>query len=87
MCGIAGFVGKRFIEQFQRQQMLDALKQRGPNGLHEISWKNFVRNQNPENPANMALLHARLSVQDVRQIADQPMNSANDENFFICYNG
>ncbi len=87
MCGIAGFVGQRFIQTNQRKQMLNALQKRGPNGLHQISWNNLQRNINPENPANMAILHARLSVQDVRQIADQPMNSANAENVFICYNG
>lgn len=87
MCGIAGFVGQRFIQANQRKQMLNALQKRGPDGLHQISWSNLQRNVNPENPANMALLHARLSVQDIREIADQPMNSLNAEDVFICYNG
>ena len=84
MCGIAGFVGARAVGPSARATMLAALASRGPDARHEIAWRNdFART---EQDATAALLHARLSIRDLRVIADQPMaNKAGD--IWLSYNG
>ncbi len=84
MCGIAGFFGKRSIVPAQRAAMLAALANRGPDARHEITWHNdFSRT---EQGSTAALLHTRLSIRDLRVIADQPMaNAAGD--VWLSYNG
>ena len=64
--------------------MLAALASRGPDAHHEIAWRDgFART---EQDATAALLHTRLSIRDLRVIADQPMtNDAGD--IWISYNG
>jgi asparagine synthase (glutamine-hydrolysing) len=84
MCGIAGFVGKRSVTPTVRNDMLAALASRGPDARHATAWGNgYIRT---EQDATAALLHARLSIRDLRVIADQPMaNEAGD--IWLSYNG
>lgn len=84
MCGIAGFVGKRSVTPTVRNSMLAALASRGPDARHEIAWRNdFART---EQDATTALLHARLSIRDLRTVADQPMANATGD-IWLSYNG
>ena len=84
MCGIAGFVGERLVNPDQRAAMLVALGKRGPDTRHVACW-NATR-QRTDAEATAALLHTRLSIRDLRVIADQPM--ANDTgDVWLSYNG
>lgn len=84
MCGIAGFFGQRLVTPTQRAAMLAALAKRGPDARHEIAWRDgFTRT---EQDATAALLHTRLSIRDVRDIADQPMTNAAGD-IWLSYNG
>lgn len=81
MCGIAGF---HFPHQHQppevRQQVLQALRQRGPDAQHERIWST------DEGQVHTGWLHARLAIMDPRPEADQPMlNAAGD--IALVYNG
>jgi asparagine synthase (glutamine-hydrolysing) len=84
MCGIAGFFGKRGVAPPQRAAMLAALASRGPDARHEVAWRDgFSRT---EQDATAALLHTRLSIRDLRVVADQPMlNETGD--VWLIYNG
>ena len=84
MCGIAGFFGRRAVVPGITEDMIGALRRRGPDAQHVASWDEDFRISR-ERVAN-ALLHARLSIIDPRPEADQPMaNEAGD--VWICYNG
>lgn len=85
MCGIAGFVGNRPIAPAARRAMLAALATRGPDAAHEAAWRDGAP-VSPEQPADAALLHARLAIRDPRPVADQPMVS-DDGDVWLCYNG
>lgn len=84
MCGIAGFVGRRMLDETARARMLAALAARGPDAWGAVAWgEGFVRT---EGAACAALLHTRLAIRDLRTVADQPMcNAAGD--LWISYNG
>ena len=84
MCGIAGFFGKRRVSPDRRTAMLVALGKRGPDARHAACWNAVGQRTDAE--ASAALLHTRLSIRDLRTIADQPMaNDAGD--VWISYNG
>ena len=84
MCGIAGFFGKRAVAPTVRNAMLAALASRGPDAQHAVCW-NSARART-EQEATVALLHTRLSIRDLRAVADQPMtNDAGD--IWVSYNG
>ncbi|MBV8657887.1 MAG: asparagine synthase (glutamine-hydrolyzing) [Burkholderiales bacterium] len=86
MCGIAGFFGQRSIPSATRNHMLDALRQRGPDGEHIVAWQPDGQPAAADAVATSALLHARLAIIDPRPEADQPMpNDTGD--IWICYNG
>jgi len=86
MCGIAGFFGQRPVGAQTRNLMLDALRQRGPDGEHIVAWQADGQTVPDDAAATAALLHARLAIIDPRPEADQPMpNDAGD--IWICYNG
>jgi asparagine synthase (glutamine-hydrolysing) len=84
MCGIAGFVGQRWVAGGTLQRMLEAISARGPDAQRVCAW---TRTFAPAaDAAQAALLHTRLSIRDLRAIAHQPMaNGAQD--LWICYNG
>ncbi len=84
MCGIAGFVGKRSVTPAARNDMLAALASRGPDARHATAWGNgYIRT---EQDATAALLHARLSIRDLRTVADQPMANETGD-VWLSYNG
>jgi hypothetical protein len=64
--------------------MIGALRQRGPDAEHSVSWTADLKPT--EDPAPNALLHTRLSIIDPRPIADQPMSNAAGD-VWISYNG
>ncbi|HYM47376.1 MAG TPA: asparagine synthetase B, partial [Burkholderiaceae bacterium] len=84
MCGIAGFIGQRWVAEPTWQQMLDALAPRGPDARRAQIWNaQFVA---AEGKAQAALLHTRLSIRDLRTVAHQPMASAAGD-VWISFNG
>lgn len=84
MCGIAGFIGLRAVTPATLEQVFAPLSQRGPDARHAVTWNaSFARSAER---IEAALLHARLSIRDLRAVADQPMaNAAGD--VWVCYNG
>jgi asparagine synthase (glutamine-hydrolysing) len=75
MCGIAGYYSfDDSINKNDLKQMTDTIKHRGPN-----SDGFFVQDQ-------VGLGHRRLSIIDLRDVANQPMTSFN-ERYVIVYNG
>lgn len=75
MCGIAGFVSKKFDRQ-QLQSMTDILSHRGPDAdgfYHDVS-------------KGIGLGHRRLSIIDLSAAANQPFFSA-DGRYVMIYNG
>ena len=64
MCGIAGYIGKKTIEQPIIHQTLNLMKNRGPD--HQ-GYKHLKRNG-----ANIFLLHSRLSIIDCDARSNQP---------------
>ena len=84
MCGIAGFSGQRDIAPSVLDAMLAPLRARGPDAAQVIPWNGqWLRGTAP---TRSALLHTRLSIRDLRAVADQPMTTA-AEDVWICYNG
>ena len=84
MCGIAGFVARRSVSRLVAEDMLEALRQRGPDARHSTTWDGELRRS--ESDVRLALLHSRLAIRDPRPAADQPMaNAAGD--VWLCYNG
>jgi asparagine synthase (glutamine-hydrolysing) len=75
MCGIAGIISSKPNKLQDVQQMISCLSHRGPDG--EASWQN--------NSGNIALGHARLSVIDLSEAANQPMHYLN--RYTIVHNG
>jgi asparagine synthase (glutamine-hydrolysing) len=76
MCGIAGYIS--FNHEINSNEiitrMLDSIQHRGPDGRGHYIHK------------HVALGHVRLSIIDVRESANQPMFSE-DENYIIVFNG
>jgi len=84
MCGIAGFFGNAPRSRHTAAAMLSALRQRGPDAQHQVTWdQNFRRS---DGSAHHALLHARLAIIDPRPEADQPMAN-DDQSLWLSYNG
>jgi asparagine synthase (glutamine-hydrolysing) len=83
MCGIAGFFGSTPVARNHIDQITSALAQRGPDAMHVMGWNEQW--QTSDTPSN-ALIHTRLSIRDLRSVADQPMSN-DSGNVWICYNG
>jgi asparagine synthase (glutamine-hydrolysing) len=84
VCGIAGFFGARTAPPNVIATMHAALAARGPDARHAVLWRgDFERS---EHEARAGLLHTRLSIRDLRAVADQPMSNAAGD-VWICYNG
>lgn len=64
--------------------MLAPLAPRGPDARRAKTWGPGF--QLSSGPAHHGLLHTRLSIRDLREVADQPMRNA-DGSVWICYNG
>jgi len=69
MCGIAGYIGKRKINELIIRQTLDVMKNRGP----DHQGHKYIQ----DGPVNIYFLHARLSIIDLDSRADQPFCLAN----------
>ena len=85
MCGIAGHFG-RPVTAAVRARMLDALRARGPDAQHIVTFDGDGSVGDGALPAMSALVHARLSIIDPRPQADQPMASG-DRTLWLTYNG
>lgn len=83
MCGIAGFFGQRTLAAGNIEAITAALQKRGPDARHLQGWDADWRES--ASPSN-ALIHTRLSIRDLRGIADQPMSNSSRD-VWICYNG
>ena len=69
MCGIAGYIGKKQVDNNAVNNTLDLMKNRGPD--HQ-DWCYFNSNE-----TNVYLLHSRLSIIDLDERSNQPF-SCND---------
>ncbi len=76
MCGIAGYINLNGAPASKDilKKMGDSIAHRGPDG------EGFYCHE------NIGFAHRRLAIIDVRQIADQPMKTE-DENYVLIYNG
>ncbi len=75
MCGIAGYYQRKlFVNQADLKKMTDAISHRGPDA------EGFFTDD------HAGLGHRRLSIIDLRSVANQPMHS-HDDRYVIVYNG
>jgi asparagine synthase (glutamine-hydrolysing) len=77
MCGIAGYIDfKNKTDPFVLKNMIEALRHRGPD---------FISHEVISIPsAQLGLAHARLSIIDLSDRANQPMHN---ESFVVVFNG
>ncbi len=85
MCGIAGFFSQTPVAASTADAMLAELARRGPDASNQLRQDREGRPAG-EDAIHSALLHARLSIIDLRACANQPMGNA-DGSVWICYNG
>ncbi|MBL7129796.1 MAG: asparagine synthase (glutamine-hydrolyzing) [Candidatus Omnitrophica bacterium] len=64
MCGVAGYIGKLFIEKPKIRKTLDLMKNRGPDYCDYVALNN--------GSVNVVLLHSRLAIIDLEERANQP---------------
>lgn len=76
MCGIAGFIGKKKIDEQAINTTLGRMKQRGPNA------QNYVHIEDAGN--QVYLLHSRLSIIDLDPRSNQPFCKAHQS---LVFNG
>src|SRR5690348_979053 len=76
MCGINGIISKQPIERSTLNEMIGALRHRGPDAEN-----GFVSDS-----GTVALGHTRLSIIDLSSQANQPMHSA-DDRYVVVFNG
>jgi asparagine synthase (glutamine-hydrolysing) len=76
MCGIAGLISDKKVDQAVLRRMTDRISHRGPDD--EGAWI--------DQEAGVGLGHRRLSIIDLSPLGHQPMAS-NDGRWVICYNG
>lgn len=82
MCGIAGHFGFR-VSPARTAACFAELARRGPDGEGRIAWDaSGARADDGQH----ALLHTRLAIRDVRDVAAQPMTTPR-EDVWITYNG
>lgn len=84
MCGIAGFFGTEPSAWSAIEAMTAALRMRGPDAEHAVFWDGDWK-ESQRHPVN-GLIHTRLSIRDLRSVADQPMCNA-ERDIWISYNG
>ena len=76
MCGIAGYIGKKQINDKKIIKTLGLMKNRGPD--HQ-GWRSFTAND-----TNVYLLHSRLSIIDLDERSNQPFSF---NGFTLVFNG
>lgn len=64
MCGIAGYIGKTFVDESRIFKTLDLMKNRGPDHRAYASLNH--------KELNIVLLHSRLSIIDLEERSNQP---------------
>lgn len=77
MCGIAGYFGRKIIDDFRINQTLELMKRRGPNG------QKFEKKK-VSSEKHCYFLHSRLSIIDADHRSDQPFHY-NDKT--LIFNG
>ncbi len=76
MCGIAGYIGPKFIDDKTIYSCLNTMNNRGPDNASFYKGK-FGKN-------NIYLLHTRLSIIDLNKKSNQPLKNKNG---VLIYNG
>ena len=76
MCGIAGYIGKKIINERVINNTLDLMKNRGPDHQNSFSCS--------YNKVNIYLLHSRLSIIDIDERSNQPYHY---NNCTLVFNG
>ncbi len=79
MCGIAGFVGKKKIDEYLIDQTLKSMRRRGPDNQN---YKKLVLNR--KHHISSILLNSRLSIIDLNKRSNQPFSK---HNLVISFNG
>ncbi len=77
MCGIAGYMGSRFIPPDAIEACLRQMEHRGPDNRAHRHW-------NTETGGTVHLLHTRLNIIDLDHRADPPLRSGSK---WIAFNG
>ena len=77
MCGIAGYIGKRFIEKKIIDNLFVAMNNRGPDFK---GYKQFIS----KSSENINLFHSRLSIIDLNKRSNQPFVF---KNYILIFNG
>lgn len=77
MCGIAGYYGRRTVDDTRVRQTLDLMKRRGPDGQQS-------ERVTLSGGKNAVLLHSRLSIIDLESRANQPFHYKNK---VLIFNG
>lgn len=78
MCGILGYISNESIDDFELNEMLDAMNHRGPDGR---GIKKFYSN----NDTYLSFGHVRLSILDLSELGAQPM--VYKDRYWVTYNG
>jgi asparagine synthase (glutamine-hydrolysing) len=93
MCGIAGIIATEPCDWMPSsgKAILDRLYHRGPDDHGWLTYSGgdgprFGQGAIPERPAEVLLLHRRLSILDLSEAGRQPMSSP-DGRYWIAYNG
>ena len=79
MCGIAGYIGTKIINNHLINKSLDLLRNRGPD-FKDV--KKYLINS--KKCKNIFFLHTRLSIIDLEQRSSQPFE---DGNYSVIFNG
>ena len=77
MCGIAGYIGKRFIEKKIIDNLFVSMNNRGPDFK---DYKQFIS----KSSENINLFHSRLSIIDLNKRSNQPFVF---KNYVLIFNG
>src|SRR5690242_8046806 len=77
MCGIAGYIGAREIAEERITATLELMRRRGPD---HAAYRRFVT----PTGKHVALLHSRLSIIDLDERANQPLQVGDSS---IVFNG
>jgi asparagine synthase (glutamine-hydrolysing) len=87
MCGIAGIFSEQLITPAQIERAQISLQSRGPDGWGSQQFSFSTKQGWHTSPCgSAALIHRRLSIQDLSEVASQPMGNE-DGSLWIIYNG
>ena len=76
MCGLAGYIGKEKISKRSLSETLNLMKNRGPDFQKFLNYK--------YKDLNIFLLHSRLKIIDLANVANQPFKI---NNLTLIFNG